>query len=304
MRTIAIAVLSIAAASTAGAGTYYVPFDLPDQVLPFDVFGNPPATVLAPAGVYQGTSDDTVMEIAGGNLVASDPTGGNVGEYSALALVAGPPDNQFTGGAIVRATILGATLEAVRDGLLPGVAVGITLVDTADNTYFLAAINRTTAGTDYFDNAVLGGLVNENLLTPGTGYFAVWQAGPGVTSAVVAVTPISAGALPDTELRVDFDASAVADFAVNGIALQSGHALDAQPDRAGIVVMSWGRPTGNPSYSGVTFGSLRADGDEVPDGGDPVPVPASRAGFVVAMAAAIACAGLVRMKRSHTRSSI
>ena len=291
-------VAGLVAAAAAHAGTYYMPFDLPDQLLPFDIFGNPPATVLAPAGVYQGSGSDTVMQILGGNLVASDPSGGIVGEYSALALVAGPPDNQFTNGATVRTTIAASTVESVRDGLLPGLAVGITLVDTDDNTYLFGLINRTTAGADYFDNITLGGMANESSLTPGTGYVAVWQAGITAAPTVLASLPIPAGALPNMQLEVAFDSSGVASYKVNGASLYAGHTLAAQPDRAGIVVMSWGPLTGNPAYSGVTFGSLREDGPEIQDGGDPLPLPAVQPVTVAALLLAILFTGVRGLRKA------
>ncbi|MBI5093104.1 MAG: hypothetical protein HZB26_11780 [Candidatus Hydrogenedentes bacterium] len=271
------------------AGTYNISFNLPDQILPFDIFGNPPATVLAPAGVYQGLSDDTVLQILGGNLVASDPTGGAAGEYSALALTAGPPTNAFTGGATFRCRIAGTAIAAVRDGAYPGLAIGTTMVDTASATYMFAAINRTTAGADYFDNITVGGVVNRGLLTPGTGYFAVWELNALSNATVLAVQPIPAGAIGDTEFRIDFNASASATFLLNGAAILTNHQLAAQPDRAGMVVMSWGTPAGNPPYGGVTLGNLHAEGPEIPDGGVP-DLPASSPISLALLAMLIAAA--------------
>jgi hypothetical protein len=299
------AVLSVSflcLAHSAWAGTYNISFDLADQVLPFDVFGNPPASVLAPAGVYQGFSDDTVMQILGGNLVASDPTGGVVGEYSALALVAEPPASAFIGGAVARCTIAGSTIADVRDGVYPGLAIGMTMVDTGANTYYFAAINRTTAGADYFDNITAGGATNKNLLTPGTGYIAVWETIFPATATVLAVQPIPAGAIADTEFRIGFDAAGIASFSVNGSPLLSNHALSAQPDRVGLVAMSWGTPNGNPAYSGVTFGSLTASGDGVPSGGV-VDVPAAERIALVVLGAAMLAIGALVAARSKSAVS-
>ena len=280
------------------AGTYTISFDLADQVLPFDIFGNPPATVLAPAGLYQGLPDDTVAQILGGNLVLSDPSGGNAGEYTALALVAGPPTNAFIGGAIARCTVGGPTIADIQDGNYPGLAVGLTMVDTGANTYYLAAINRTTAGADFFDNIALGGAVNEGLLVPGTGYFAVWETIVASTATVLAVQPIPAGAIADTDFRISFDAGANATFYINGSPILSNHALAAQPDRVGLLAMSWGTPSGNPAYAGVTFGALNAAGDEVPDGGI-ADVPATGRIALLALGVSVLALGVCAARRSR-----
>lgn len=251
----------------AWSGTYTMDFTLPDQVLPFDTFGFPPATVLAPAGVYKGFSDSTVIEILSGNLVASNPTGGAAREYSIVGLVPDPPATSFSGGAVVRCIITGATISGVRDGTYPGLAVGLSMVDAASGAYFFAVINRTTAGADYFDTITPGGMVNRNLLTPGTGYFAVWETNAMTTATVLAVQAIPAGSIGDTEFRIEFDSGALASYSINGTPLLSAHQLAAQPIRFGTLNMSWGTPTGNPGYTGVTFSRFRASGPEVPDGG-------------------------------------
>lgn len=295
MKTIMTAILGVAVALTAQAGTYYMPFDLPDQVLAYDSFPGTPATVLAPAGVYQGASDDTVTQLLGGDLVFSDPTGGASFEYASIALTAGAPTNDFDGGAILRATIAGSTLEAIRDDAAPGLAVGLLFVDNDDNSYFFAAVNRTTAGSDRF-NSPGPGLANNSLLTQGTGYYAVWQVGITAAPSVIAATPIPAGTLGNTQLEFSFDSSNVATYAVNGIALHTGHALAETPNRGGILVMQWGTSSGNPAYSNIRFTSMRADGDEVGDGGDPVPLPAAGVAGLLGIAALMAGYGLQRLR--------
>ncbi len=296
VRPITLGVCIVWLSVSSVAGVYNIAFDLPDQVLPFDTFGDTPASVLAPAGVYQGLNDTTVLELAGGTLVASDPDGGGAGEYSALALLAQPPGATFSGGAVARATVAGVTLEAIRDGAYPGLAVGMTMVDENGGTYFLAAIHRTQAGADYFDYALLGGVVNRNALVPGTGYYAVWELNAVTPATVLAVAPIPTGALAETEFRIDFDSGGVADFRVGGTVLLADHALGGQPDRAGLIVMSWGTPSGNPAYSGVTFGSLRASGPQVPNGGVPG-LALGGVGTLAAIATLLALAGLRAIHR-------
>lgn len=267
----------------AHGGSYNSYFDFPDQVLPFDDFGDPPASVLAPAGVYRGLMDNTVLELREGYLVASDPDGGNAGEYSALAVVAQPVGSTFAGGAMVHATVSGITLENIRDGVHPGVAAGITIVDEDGGTYFLAAINRTQAGPDYFDTIAVGGVANRSQLVPGTGYIAVWEINAATPASVIASTPIPSGILPDTEFGIAFSPAGIADFYVNQAPLLLGHALAAQPDRAGLVVMNWGAATGNLPYQDVSFGAFSASGDEVPDGGVPgIPLGAWVVGVLTA----------------------
>jgi hypothetical protein len=303
VRPITLGVCIVWLSVSSGAGEYAIAFDLPDQALPFDTFGDPPASVLAPAGVYQGLSDTTVLELAGGNLVAGNPDGGGAGEYSALALLAEPPGATFSGGAVARSSVAGATLEAVRDGAYPGLAIGMTMVDENGGTYFLAAINRTQAGADYFDNALVGGVVNRNALVPGTGYYAVWELNAVTPGTVLAVAPIPAGTLAETEFRIDFDSGGGADFRVGGTILLADHALGGQPDRAGLIVMSWGTMSGNPAYSGVTFGTLRASGPQVPDGG----VPGLAVGGIwtlSAMATFVALAFVRALRRVHGISAI
>jgi hypothetical protein len=285
----------VALALTAQAGTYYMPFDLPDQVLPYDPFPGTPSTVLAPAGVYQGASDDTVTQLLGGDLVLSDPTGGASFEYASVALSAGPPTNDFDGGAVLRATIAGSTLEAIRDYAAPGLAVGLLFVDNDDNSYFFAAVNRTTAGADRF-NSPGPGLANNSLLTPGTGYFAVWQLGLTAAPSVIAAAPIPAGTLGNTQLEFSFDSSNVANYAVNGIALHTGHALAETPNRGGILVMQWGTSSGNLAYSNIRFTSMRADGDEVGDGGDPVPLPGAGIAGLIGCVALVTGYGIRRLR--------
>lgn len=254
--------------TTSYAGSYNIYFDIPDQILPFDTFGDPPASVLAPAGVYRGLSDNTVLELSNGLLSASDPDGGAAGEYSALAISAQPFGSVFASGAVVRGTVSGVTLENVRGGVYPGLAVGMTVVDADGHTYFLAAINRTDDGPDYFEN-LPGGLANRGQLVPGTGYFAAWELAGTPPGSVIGSTPIPAGLLDDTEFRISFNASGLASFYVNDAPIATAHQLAAQPDRAGLVVMSWGLPTNNPPYQEVMFGAMHASGPEVPDGGVP-----------------------------------
>ena len=253
------------------------------------------STVLAPAGVYQGMSDDTVTQLLGGDLVFSDPTGGASFEYASIALAAGPPTNDFDGGAVLRATIAGSTLEAIRDDAAPGLAVGLLFVDNDDNSYFFAAVNRTTVGADRF-NSPGPGLANNSLLTPGTGYFAVWQVGITAAPSVIAAAPIPAGTLGNTQLEFSFNNSNVATYAVNGIALHTGHALTETPNRGGILVMQWGTSSGNPAYSNIRFTSMRVDGDEVGDGGDPLPLPAAGLAGMFACAVLVAGYGLHRLR--------
>ena len=75
-------------------------------------------------------------------------------------------------------------------------------------------------------------------------------------------------------------------------------AYAAQPNRAGVVVMSWGETNGNPAYSGVTFGTLQAVGPEVENGGDPVPIPAMGTVAVISLAILIVWLGLRRSRRN------
>lgn len=266
MLVLAVALSSV---TLAHAGSYNVYFDFPNQLLPFDTFGLAPASVLAPAGVYRGPSDTTVLELYDGLLLASDPDGGAAGEYSALAILAQPFGSVFAGGLVAQATVSGVTLENIRDGIYPGLAVGMTVVDHNGGTYLLAAINRTDAGPDYFDNLPGGGVAGRAQLTPGTGYFAMWEIAALTPGTVVASAPIPAGVLGDMVFRINVNAAGVASFYVDDAPIATGHALGGQPDRAGLVVMSWGAPAGNPPYQEVAFGAFQASGPEVPDGGVP-----------------------------------
>lgn len=277
------------------AGTYNIYFDASDQLLSFDQFGELPATVLAPAGVYRGPSDTTIIEIRDAELVISDPDGGNAGEYGAVAIVAQPLGSTFSGGLTARGVVSGVTLENVRDGVYPGLAVGMTMIDASGGTYFFAAINRTESGSDYFDHVLVGGVENRDVLTAGQGYYAVWELNAATPGRVIAAAPIPAGILPDVEFRITVSTAGVASFQVNHASLVTGHALAADPDRAGLVVMNWGTPTGNTPYQNVTFSAYHASGQGVPDGG--VPGIPMGAWATTALALALSGGGALRRQR-------
>lgn len=277
MRSLCIVLAVFAMATGAYAGTYYFPSSLPDQVLVYDTFPGPPTGVLAPAGVYKDPLGNMIPELVGGNLVVNNPDGGIRGEYSTVSIFAAPPGNVFS-SAVLSVQVSGATVADVRDGNLPGLAVGAAIRDSNFNNTLFVALNRTTAGADYFDQSVSGGVPNIELLTPGTGYITViqtgFESGVGTTAEILGAIPIPEGALADTEFRVSFDEYGVANFYWHNTPIVNGYTLPGQPDGAGTIVMQLGTINGNPAFSDVTFGIVRADGDEVVDGGDPpTPMP-------------------------------
>jgi hypothetical protein len=190
-------------AGPVAAGTYSTGFAFPNQSLTFDQ-GPPGMTVLAPAVTWRGIlGDDTTLALFNNDLVAGDPTGGSAAEYSVLALHVEPPNTRFASGTL-RVTVAGETIRRVRDGELPGVAVGLARVDSVSGaTYFFAAINRTTAGpNDYFNNIAELNASATALPPKGIGHFAVWEVATAA-GGVKAAQPIPAGPLSDCEFRID-----------------------------------------------------------------------------------------------------